>query len=458
MEYFTTVEKRPELNENGVLKLYFANMTFPPVGGPGVWRIMAMTKYAVLAGHQVTVFCADRASWHDRLDASLVSQIPEAVRVTRINSVFLRDITDWLSKRRDGATLGLMRSFYDNLRWRFTRDWPDPILHWALKVSVRIWWKARKDRPDCIVTTGPQHLVHLAGYVTKSWLGIPWIMDYRDPWTGFDGSRHVSQGSYQPKLFARIEQRLLETASAVTVVSPSLLEGLADRVPEQREKFHLIRNGHDLSLDRLDEVPMNRDPGVDPVLRIHFNGVIQTASDVLKELQEAVEELVAAGHQLTLSFCGLPPLFAKALVNSSARDCFCDLGPLEHAVSIQRCLDADAVLVAVSGAGDAAAGIIPGKTYEAMALGLHVLGIIPRDSDVRELLDEYGHATLSADNDTQGISNALQCLIDRFQRGGGRIPRAPESARKRAAWAYSREQQAEELLELVEGFKSLSDR
>src|SRR5690606_36578998 len=40
-----------------------------------------------------------------------------------------------------------------------------------------------KNPVDVMITTGPQHSLHLIGKQLKDKFDIPWIADFRDPWT-----------------------------------------------------------------------------------------------------------------------------------------------------------------------------------------------------------------------------------------------------------------------------------
>lgn len=431
-----------------MLNLYFVNVDFPPVSGPGVWRILAFAKYAAQAGHRVTVFCSDRASWHDRADASLLDELPPNVRIVRVSSIFQRDITDrimdWRRTARSERAQGLWRS----LLWWVQRYWPDPIAHWALKCAFKAWALARKERPDCIFTTGPQHLSHTVGYLLRKRLGTAWIMDYRDPWTDVRDARAERQ--YQHRLAEWLELRFLATADAITVVSPCWLKMLAAKLTGQDEKFVLIRNGHDLAaLPQRTELP--RAPGAD-VCRLHFNGSIQPAANILPELHAAVESLVEAGlppERLRISFCGLPPSFMELIATSPARACYVDHGVLSHDESVQKCLAADALIVSIRDVDSVHAGFIPGKTYEAMALGQHVFGILPKVSDARSLLEEYGNATLCRGTTAEDVATAMQQLLARFDAGGHALPRCPEAHRQALAERYARAAQAGTLIQLM---------
>ena len=44
-----------------------------------------------------------------------------------------------------------------------------------------------QDNPvDVIVSTGPPHSMHLIGLALKRRTNLPWIADFRDPWSKLD--------------------------------------------------------------------------------------------------------------------------------------------------------------------------------------------------------------------------------------------------------------------------------
>ena len=432
------------------MNIYLVNVDFPPVSGPGIWRILAFAKYAALAGHRVTVFCSDRSSWHDRQDPNLLKELPENVRVVRVSSYFLRDITGWITRRRQQAGSNFAQNLYKNLLWKVQRYWPDPIAHWTIKCALRALRMARSEMPDCVFTTGPQHLSHVVGYTLQRNLNIPWIMDYRDPWTDIPDHSYVDVSGYQNRLAMRMEQKFLMNADLVTVVSPSWLDMLAQKLGGHRDKFVLLRNGHDLEQT---DIPVQPEKNDFSGCRLHFNGTIQPGASVLTELFQALDSMFKLGLKpdaLRISFCGLPPSFVELLKESPLRDFYVDLGPLDHEKSIQQCLNANALMVTVRDQGVVQQGVIPGKTYEAMALGKHVFGILPSKSDTRTLLEEYGNVTLTGGTSPADIATALQQLIDKFRSGNNALPNCDVTHQKFIADRYARAFQANELLALMD--------
>ena len=63
---------------------------------------------------------------------------------------------------------------------------PDARRFW-IKPSVRFLRKYLQENPvDAIISTGPPHSMHLIAWRLKKHFNIPWIADFRDPWTEID--------------------------------------------------------------------------------------------------------------------------------------------------------------------------------------------------------------------------------------------------------------------------------
>lgn len=440
---------RIEPDDTRPLSLYFVNVEFPPIGGPGIWRTHAFVKYAARSGHKVSVFCSDRASWHSRSDPALLEAIPDDVAIRRIRSTFLSDIRRSLDARIVSARSSAGRRVLAALQWRLNRYWPDNAIHWSIKTAVSVLLKARRERPDVIFTTGPSHLSHLSGYLASRMLGTRWVMDYRDPWTE-PNSAQIINGPYQQKLLERLERRFLNRADAVTCVSPSWLDMLKSKAPGRAERFHLIRNGQDLDASIL-HTPGPAHRAEQETLRLHFNGTIQPNNNMLEAVFDALASMREQGlvpSALRISFCGLPEDYRSRARDANALDFVTDLGALTHAESLRQCAQADALLILIKDQGGISAGAIPAKTYEAMALGKYIVGIVPTQSDTRKLLEAYPACTLSAGTATQDIVAALQHVMGQFQSGGNMLPTPSAAEHERIFQSFSRGDLARQLLAL----------
>ncbi|MBK8489273.1 MAG: hypothetical protein IPL48_16005 [Bacteroidetes bacterium] len=63
---------------------------------------------------------------------------------------------------------------------------PDARKFW-IEPSVKFLLKYISDKPvDIIISTGPPHSMHMIALALKQKTELPWIADFRDPWTNID--------------------------------------------------------------------------------------------------------------------------------------------------------------------------------------------------------------------------------------------------------------------------------
>ena len=78
----------------------------------------------------------------------------------------------------------------------------------------------RNNPVDLIITTGPPHSVHLIGRsLKKIFTNLPWIADFRDPWTSVYYYKDLQTGKIADALHHRMEKSIIEKADMVLVVS-----------------------------------------------------------------------------------------------------------------------------------------------------------------------------------------------------------------------------------------------
>jgi hypothetical protein len=119
---------------------------------------------------------------------------------------------------------------------------PDSQVLW-LPFAVRAGLRAaRRQRFDAVLATTPLPTAALIGQSISKRLGIPLVVDFRDPWTRF-----YAAPRRLPPLAAferRLEEDLLRHASALIVVIRDAQIGQVGR-PELESKIRLVPNGYD---------------------------------------------------------------------------------------------------------------------------------------------------------------------------------------------------------------------
>lgn len=423
--------------------LLYLNFDFPPMSGPGIWRALGFIKY--LPGHnwRTIVVCSDRSPSSDRFDQSLAARIPTNTEVHRLHSWFENDILLAMERAAERTRFQLLSRLILGVHWRFRRDWPDYLVNWAIKAARVGAWLALRQKPDCLFTSGPPHLAHAAGRFIRRLTGIPWVMDYRDLWT--DDEVQVKPTRYRDRI-ARIERSSVARCDAVTGVSPVHLDIVARRFAgvKPRDRFFLIRNGQDLPdavLERSLFQPRNAR------LHVHYNGTPQVTDPFLVIL-DLLDRLTPEQRPL-FTFTGLPPRVKEAVEQRGYQDDVQDVGHLSQLASVEYSMQCDVLLAMVSASSPVNRGRIPAKAYEAIALGRHLLAIVPLGSAVGELIDDPRIGTLVDVEDIEALQRAMLRLLELHRTGQLNADQDP--VRRRAlAERYSRTHQTAQLAELLD--------
>ncbi len=256
--------------------LYIA-FFFPPLGGAGVQRTLKFVRYLPDFGWRATVLTARSDYW--MVDPTLADEIAPETRVLRtpfLGGGFLAaagrgsgpnagrgsprkagaptDQAD--SNRRSGRAQSAEGSVTTAVsgrshgRVRFLRAAarallvPDAYVGWSLRAAGPALTELRSSSYDAIVTTSSPDSAHLLGRHLKRRTGVPWVADFRDPWT-----RRLA---YQPptrwhdRLHRSLEASCAREADRIIVTNEETRRDFLERIPGLPEgKIAVITNGYD---------------------------------------------------------------------------------------------------------------------------------------------------------------------------------------------------------------------
>ena len=237
---------------------YFA-FFFPPSRASGVYRAVETVRVFAAQGWDVTVFTVD-AAYHDgavgSVDGSLIDAIPSNVEVVRVPFALgdpeLADVRglSWLgasfpavtrrlrAARRRVSTRVLLAAGRDVGPHRFE----DPYLAWIdpLRAAAVDAGCSGSGPFDVLVATGNPFSAFQAARLAAGDLGVPFIVDYRDPWTidAVDGTRvRVGSGA------EAVEAAVVNDAAAVVHVNEPIAAAYRRRYPDSADKQHVVFNG-----------------------------------------------------------------------------------------------------------------------------------------------------------------------------------------------------------------------
>ncbi|HEV8514325.1 MAG TPA: glycosyl transferase, partial [Cyclobacteriaceae bacterium] len=205
-------------------KVLIITYYWPPAGGIAVVRWVKFVKYIRENGWEPVVFTVSNGNY-PLIDASLEKDVPEGIQIIKRPIWEPHQLYRFLAKNKKSSGLADIKpkdsaSFVEKLsNWvRSNFFIPDARAFW-IKPSVKFLKDYLKMNPvDAIVSTGPPHSAHLIALALKKQIGLPWLADFRDPWTTMDYYKELLLTNWADKKHHRLELEVLKTADSVTVI------------------------------------------------------------------------------------------------------------------------------------------------------------------------------------------------------------------------------------------------
>ncbi len=385
---------------------------WPPAGGGGVQRWLKFSAYLPEFGWEPVVVHPVGADYPN-LDSSLLADVSDHLQTIPVPiwepyQLFKRFTG---AKKDEKVNAGFL---FDDapLNWKQRLAlWirgnlliPDPRVFWVRPTIRAIRKQLDQIQPDAIVTTGPPHSVHLIGKAIHRRYGVPWLADFRDPWSTIDYLEKFPLSSLARKLQSRLERSVLREADLVLTVSAEWEQELKSLGAAQST---YITNGYDekdfsayqprrvpsFSLAHLGFISSFRNPtalwnAIDQFMH-HASG------------QDAIR-LVLAGNVDRAVFNSLEK-------HRSLAKGYDYLGYLPHS-DVFKAYEEASVLILLLNNSSNSGGHIPGKLFEYLRAGKPILALGKPGGDVDRILQETGCGQCFAFDDEKGIRSFLESI------------------------------------------------
>lgn len=362
---------------------------WPPNGSVGVQRWLKMCKYLPRHGWEPVVYT------------------PANPEMAAVDQGLLRDVAPGLKvvKRPIAEPFGLYKRFTGRapdarMHTAFLDEggrggWKEDLALWVRSnffvPDARVWWvrpsvrflrRWLKDHPvDAVVTTGPPHSMHLIGLGLKQRAGLPWVADFRDPWTGIDYYRQLRLTAWADRRHRRLEREVLAGADRVVTVSWSWAGDLRALGARQVE---VVTNGYDA--EDIPQPPVPVDAGYSLV---HAGSMSPTRDQpgLWRLLAGLCRSDAAFGERLALRFVGPVDRSVMASIEAAGLTRHVErLGRVDHAEAMRQMARARVLLLPINTTSNRQ-GILPTKLYEYLAVGRPILAVGPAEGDAARVLD-----------------------------------------------------------------------
>ena len=389
---------------------------WPPSGGSGVQRWLKMSKYLPENGWQPVIYTTENAEY-PVMDPSLEKDVcPEA-------EVIHRPIVEPYSFYK--KLLGIKKEqkvkagFIDESGQK--KGWKERLSVWVrgnlFIPDARCWWvkpsmkylKAYlKDHPvDAIISTGPPHSMHLIALKLKEATGLPWIADFRDPWTEIDYYNDLLLTKRSDRKHHRLEHEVLTKADKVVVVGWDMAKGMARL---GAKTVDVIPNGFDWDL-HTESAPTT----LSPEFTLTHIGIIG-ANRNAPQFWQALGELKVADPQfastLKIKLIGqVDQSVTRSIADNGLQDNAEVIPYMPHNQVLQLQQSSQVLLLLINNTPNAK-GILTGKLFEYLASGRPILCIGPEDGDAAQIINEaHAGTTVSFENKEK----MKQVIMDYFE-------------------------------------------
>lgn len=401
-------------------KVLIITYYWPPSGGAGVQRWLKFVKYLRLYDWEPVIYTPSNPEF-PALDESLLDEVPADLEIIKTPIwepyQLYKKLAGYSPDQKVNASgfisekkkPGKIQQFSMWLRGNFFI--PDARKFW-IKPSIKFlteWLKTNK--VDAMVSTGPPHSMHMIALGVKNNTGLPWLADFRDPWTNIDFYHELMLSKRADKQHHEQELKVLSNADNVVVISNSMK---TDFLKIKDRDYAVITNGFDYS-----DIE-NKEVITDPKFSLaHIGSMAKSRNpeNLWKALADLKERIPGLSDDLVIKLVGsidIAVINSLEKYNLTANLEKIEYRPHDEIIAIQQ---QSRVLLLVINDTPNSKVILPGKFFEYMASGRPILCIGPIDGDAAEIIHDT-HAGVVADTSNYDeIREKISSLYHNYRSG-----------------------------------------
>jgi glycosyltransferase involved in cell wall biosynthesis len=371
---------------------------FPPAGGSGSNRALALARYLPEYGWRPTVITPG-VGWAANRDDGLLREVPDTIRIVRTRSWETRPTHNAPAQKAGSAgRTSLLRNQLGHLK-RF----PDAHLGW---LPFAIAAARRQDYDVAYSSSGP-FTSHLVGLLLKRITRKPWVAELRDGWYRWNRAIFPDYPAWRDALERRLEAAAIRSADRVILVTDRMATAYRRQYADlPNGHFGVVSNGFDpLQLESQQTIEPHATWRVLHAGALYYGRSLATFLEAIRQLEKTNPEF-ARSFRLTL--LGTLDAAARREVDASALGASVRvLGQTDHASAIRAMRSADALLL-VANTTPGAEATVPGKLFEYLAVGRPIIAVAPPDSSTADVLRQTGGGWLAPAGSPRAIACTLQ--------------------------------------------------
>ena len=396
-------------------KVLIITYYWPPSGGAGVQRWLKFAKYLSDFGWEPIIYTVENGEY-PVLDYDLLDEVPKGITVLKtpiwepysiykkftgrnkedkINSGFLSEKKN--PKILDKLSIWIRGNLFI----------PDARKFW-IKPSVNFLTNYLIDNPvDIVVSSGPPHSSHIIALKLKEKNKLPWLADFRDPWTNIDYYKELLLSKKSDLKHKKLENIVLTKADKVITIGKSLSEELKAL---GANNIDVIENGFDP-----DDFQSNEYISLDKKFSIaHIGSFTPSRNHII--FWQAIKELIAENSnfskELKIQLVGKVDYSVKMNIEKYGLEKHVNyIGYVPHGEVIEYQKKANLLLLMINNTPNAK-GIITGKVFEYIASKRPILVVGPEDGDLSTIINTTKSGIVCGFDDVKKLKLTLLRLYN----------------------------------------------
>lgn len=406
--------------ESGHLKRVLIILYYwPPSGGAGVHRWLKFVKYLRNFGWEPIVYVPSNPDY-PIIDSNRLDEIPSDIEIIK------RPIWEPFSLYRKftGKKKDTKMDFGHlvNVKTYIQKGWKERLAIWIrgnfFIPDSRVFWVNpsfrflsdyyNKNKFQAVISSGPPHSLHLIALKLKLKFNVPWMADFRDPWSEYFSALMLSKWAVNKH--TSLEKRILQTADKVVVIGRNM----------QMQNFEnagihsdIVMNGFDIDdYQRLEKPLVKRDK-----FTLLYAGTLSQRRNnslfwkVIKSLIDA-NELFAS--KLNIQLVGKVDSSVSEDIKKYNLESFIDIVdfiPFEEVVKRQ--MEATVLLLFVDNF-EGAKWVLTGKFFEYLASNRPILALGPIGGDLSAEITNTSSGLLADYNDEESMEKAISIFFNQY--------------------------------------------
>lgn len=398
-------------------KVLIITYYWPPKGGAGVQRWLKMVKYFRENNWEPIIFTPSEGDT-PVTDETLQKDVPK--NTTELNypiwepfDLYNKILGNKGGKKNysglitEGKKGGKIAKLSMWIRGNFFI--PDARKFWIKPATNYILDYLVNNPVDAIISTGPPHSMHLVALNIKEKLNIPWVADFRDPWTKIDFYHELRLSNWANKKHHQLEKEVLTKANKVVCVSPSWakdFEVLGDR------KIEVITNGFDPEDYQKNIITLDSKFTITHVGSMNKDRNPYILWEAISELINKSEEFKAA---IQIQLIGQVDFsILKTIEENNLNDYVLKINHLPHKQAIEKLETSQILLLPINDTPNIN-GVVPGKLFEYMGAKRPILCIGKKDADAGIIIQKANAGSVFNFNEKEQLVQQLNIWFELFK-------------------------------------------